>query len=137
MSLPSRKLTPLFVGPFKILRFKGENAVELELGKRFQQLSRVQNLEYIRPYYRRTPDIGTVHDPPGPILIDGQEEFEVEDILAHRYAGNRLQYLIQWKGRYADEDSWEPAAEIRRNCGDLTREYQPRQSSYALRERDW
>ena len=106
------------------------------MGKRFSHLSKVQNIEYIRPYYRRTPDVGPTERPPSPIIIDGEREYEVEDIISHRYAGNRLQYLIRWSGHREDDDSWEPAAEIRRNCSDLVREYHLRQSSYALRERD-
>lgn len=130
LQLPSRKLSPLFIGPFEIERMKGPNAVHLKFSKRLQQVCPVQNVEYLRPYHPRNPHMGAFCPiPPAPIQVDGEEEFEVEDILAHRTMGKQLQYLIRWKGYTARDDSWEPAAEIRKRCGEIIREYNQRQAS--------
>jgi hypothetical protein len=38
--------------------------------------------------------------PPPPKLIEGEEEYEVDQICAHQHKGccRTLQYLIKWKG---------------------------------------
>ena len=129
LKMASRKLTPLFVGPFKILELRCTNAVKLELSKRLQRISPIQNVQYLRPYVLRDSSTGFVPTLPPPIIVDGEEEFEVEDIIAHCYVQRKKEYLIRWKGYSATDDSWEPATEIRRNCGDLVRDYEYRQLS--------
>ena len=42
--------------------------------------------------------------PPPPIEVDGEEEFEVEEILDSRIRYRKLQYLIKWLG-YPDTDN--------------------------------
>ena len=45
---------------------------------------------------------------PPPEEVEGQEEFEVEAILAHRGQGARRRYLIKWKGYPTSDNTWEP-----------------------------
>ena len=39
---------------------------------------------------------------------DGEEEFEVEDILGSRQHRNRQEFLVKWKGYPTSESTWEP-----------------------------
>src|SRR5256885_14668777 len=43
---------------------------------------------------------GQKNEPPEPVIVDDEEEWEVDDILdSRRYGrGKRLQYLVKWKG---------------------------------------
>ena len=47
-----------------------------------------------------------------PILVDGEEEFEVERILNHRKRARKWEYLVKWKGYGAHENSWEPESHM-------------------------
>ena len=51
--------------------------------------------------------------PPSPIVVDGEEEYEVEAILKHKGKGARRLYLVMWKGYPIIEASWELESHIR------------------------
>ena len=63
--------------------------------------------------------------PPAPIDVDGELEFEVEQVLHHRdvKSGKRSkrEYLIKWLGYGAEHNSWEPATGM--NCDELIDKY--------------
>jgi hypothetical protein len=43
---------------------------------------------------------------PGPTLVDGEEEYEVEEILDSKYIQGNLHYYVKWKGYPNSENSW-------------------------------
>jgi hypothetical protein len=45
--------------------------------------------------------------------VDGEEEFEKEDILAHRFVGERLEYLTRLKSYGPEDNSWLPARNLK------------------------
>jgi len=47
-----------------------------------------------------------------PIVIDGEAEWEVEEILDSRWHQRRFQYLIKWKRYGCEHNSWESASEV-------------------------
>jgi len=51
-------------------------------------------------------------DHPPPIVIDGEAEWEVEEILDSCWHQRRFQYLIKWKGYGREHNSWESASEV-------------------------
>ena len=50
--------------------------------------------------------------PPSPIVVDGEEEYEVEAILRHKGKGSWRLYLVMWKGYPITEASWEPESHL-------------------------
>jgi hypothetical protein len=50
--------------------------------------------------------------PPPPELVDGEEEYEVEEILDSKMFRGRLRFLIKWKGYGREHNSWEYATEV-------------------------
>ena len=50
--------------------------------------------------------------PPLPIVVDGEEEFEVEAILMHKGMGAQRLYQVLWKGCPITEASWEPKSHL-------------------------
>src|SRR5277367_4621227 len=43
---------------------------------------------------------------PGPIEVDGEEEYFVERIIDHKKIGRGFKYLVRWRGYGPEEDRW-------------------------------
>jgi len=50
--------------------------------------------------------------PPPPELVDGEEEYVVEEILDSRMFRRRLQYLVKWEGYRIENNTWEYAENL-------------------------
>lgn len=101
---PSKKLDHKMIGPFKVLRAHG-NAYTLDLPAHMAIHS-----TFHASLLRKDPGDplpGQHQEPPPPIKIDDQDEYEVDDILAARLfgRGKRLQFKVKWKG-YPPDDAW-------------------------------
>jgi len=46
--------------------------------------------------------------PPLPEIVDGEEEWVVEDILDSQMVNWKLCYLVKWEGFSVEHNSWEP-----------------------------
>jgi Integrase zinc binding domain/Integrase core domain len=92
------KLAPRRHGPFKVTQIISPVAVRLELPSQWN-IHPVFHNNLLTPY-TETPSHGPNFTRPPPDLIDGEEEYEVEQIRSHRTWGwsKTLQYLIKWKG---------------------------------------
>lgn len=47
---------------------------------------------------------------------------QVQNIVEHRYVGNRLEYKIRWKGYSAKDDTWEAKNSL--SCPDIIKKYE-------------
>lgn len=110
LKVPSPKLGQRFVGPFKINAIISAVAVRLKLPNtmKIHPVFHVSLLKAAVP----NPFPGRSAQPPDPVLIDGEEQFVVEEILDSRIHRNQLQYLVKWEGYPAEENSWEPVDNI-------------------------
>ena len=50
--------------------------------------------------------------PLSPIVVNGEQEFEVEAILRYKGTGARRLYQVLWKGYPITEASWEPESHL-------------------------
>jgi len=121
MTRPSPKLSHRRLGPFKIERQVGPLAYRLKLPHRIRQLHPVFNIVKLsaapeNPILGRKPQA-----PPPPIVVDGEEEWEVEEILDSRWHRRRFQFLVKWKGFSREHNSWEVASDVK--APDLVAEY--------------
>ena len=64
---------------------------------------------------------GQIQEPPLPIEIDGEEEYEVESVLDSRMYRKKLQYRVAWLG-YPPDSTWYDAENFE-NSPDLIREF--------------
>src|SRR6266404_4917008 len=124
LKLPHQKakLTPKCLGPFKIIQEISPVAYRLELPPNWR-IHDVFHASLLTPYYE-TAAHGPNFTRPPPDLIDGEEEYKVERIVAHRQFGRskRLQYLIKWKGYPESDNTWESADQV--HAPDLIKHYQ-------------
>ena len=58
--------------------------------------------------YKVTAEYSIPFKHPAPETIDGQEEYEVNEILAKRRHGHKCQHqnLVSWKGYPGSDNSW-------------------------------
>lgn len=75
------KMKPRFIGPFRVIRLIGANAFELALPESMK-VHPVFNVSLLRKYYGE-------YSPPGPIIVEGEVEYEVDRIIRHRGNGKR------------------------------------------------
>jgi hypothetical protein len=119
---PTAKLAPKCHGPFPIIRVLSPITYELRLPAQWK-LHPVFHVDLLTPY-RETEFHGANYDKPLPDLIDGEEEYEVERIVASRHfgRGHKLQYLIKWKGYPDAENQWVAKEDV--FAEDAIREFQ-------------
>jgi transposase InsO family protein len=132
----TRKLARLFDGPFKVKACIGDNAYELDLPASVQ-LHPVFNVSQLRPYEdpsARFP--GRVVEPQPPVVVDGEEEYEVEAILAHREHRRRREYLVKWVGYPSLHNTWEPLTNLG-NAMDVVESYKAAAGIAAVNRRTY
>jgi hypothetical protein len=107
---PSAKLAPRRHGPFLVTSAISHTSYRLKLPPQWK-IHNVFHASLLTPY-KETPEHGPNFAEPSPDLIDGEPEWEVEQLLGSRRRRNQLQYLVRWKGFSEAHDSWEPSAHI-------------------------
>ena len=109
----SKKISPKREGPFEIQEVLGPLTYRLTLPVRWK-IHPVFHAALLTPY-RQTQAYGPNYPNPPPDLIEGEEEYEVEAIIAWRKRGRTRQYLIKWKGYPTSDNSWEPESNLKRS----------------------
>jgi len=97
-------LVEQFVGPYKIKAVISSNVVELELPATVR-IHLVVNVSQIKRYINQVD--GQRKEAPQPVVVEGEEEWEVEKILNKRKIRGKDKFLVQWKGFTAEGDTWE------------------------------
>ena len=114
LALPyqTRKLAPKRHGPFTITKRVSPVAYQLGLPPTWT-IHDVFHASLLTQY-KETAEHGTNFHQPPPEMVDGEEEYEVQAIMGHRFFGKRrkLQYLVRWKGYSAADDTWETADQV-------------------------
>ena len=117
---PSDKLDHLKLGPFKILEQVNPVTFKLDLppSMKIHPIFHVSMLEA----YASNNIPNRITPAPLPIEIDGEEEYEVEDILDAKYFGKTLKFLVKWKGYQDHDNTWEPETSLT-NCSEILNKF--------------
>ncbi|KAL0195007.1 hypothetical protein M9458_008579, partial [Cirrhinus mrigala] len=107
LRLPSRKLSPRYVGPFKILKRINEVTYQLELPANYR-ISPSFHVSLLKPVHPEADPGQEAPEPPPPLDID----YQGKQLLDSRRRGGQLQYLVDWEGYGPEKRSWVAAHDI-------------------------
>ena len=117
---PTQKLRPKRYGPFEVLETVRPVNFRIDLPDQWK-IHNVFHARLLHPYQETEEHSINFQELP-PDLIEGEEEWEVEQILDERIRNKEQQYLIRWKGYLDAHNLWEPLANI--NAPDLISHFQ-------------
>ncbi|KAI2661166.1 Transposon Tf2-9 polyprotein [Labeo rohita] len=107
LRLPSKKLSPRFIGPFTILEQVNPVTYRLQLPPQYR-IHPTFHVSLLKPCHEPllpSTEPGQEEDPPPPLVLEEGSIYSVNEILQSRRRGGRLEYLIDWEG-YGPEERW-------------------------------
>jgi hypothetical protein len=100
-----KKLDYQKLGLFTIVKQINTVAIQLKL-LNSMKIHHVFHVSLLEPYHASNIPWRT-HEPPPPIVVNGEQKYEVEEILDLRISHRQLQYLVHWQGYDINEYTWE------------------------------
>ena len=114
----NNKLCARYIGPFAVTAVVNANAYQLALPPQLQALHPTFNIDKLKPYRNSAaafPLRPQPFDRPPPAAqadSNGDQQWEVERIMAERKRGRATQYLVAWKGYPAEENTWQSRTDL-------------------------
>lgn len=112
------KLTSKYVGPFRIKHVLADKMVELELPVSMKLKYPRFNISKVKMFRTTKLDFPGREqlDRPLPVLVDGEEEYEVEEIVGKENMkvgrSTVTRYLVKWKGYDMSESTWQKEEDL-------------------------
>ena len=124
------KIGQQFAGPFRVIERIGKLAYRLELPPTMR-IHNVISIAHLEPATNPADDpYGRARQESPPILVDGQEEWEIEKILRKRVTrrgrGHRTEYLVRWVGYGPQDDTWIAERDLG-NANEILQEFNERE----------
>ena len=121
---PSKKLDYKKMGLFKIIKKVGTSSYKLDL-LASMRIHNTFHISLLEPYEdNKFPS--QIQIPPLPIEIDGEPEYELEEIIDSRLYHNKLQYRAKWTGYSPEHDKTWFQAENFNNASLATEQFHSR-----------
>jgi hypothetical protein len=108
---PSKKLAERNLGPYEVISKVGPQSYRIQLPQAFKNVHPTFHISQLEPAQENTIP-GRVQPPPPPIEVDGEQEWEVDEIVDSRIKriGRKtvFQYKVRWLGYEdtPDEFDW-------------------------------
>jgi hypothetical protein len=97
---PSKKLGRKWIGPYQIVKKLGDLNYQLKLPQSMK-IHDVFHVHLLKPHHP-----SSWHQKPlPPVEVEGEEEYEMEEVLNSRIQRGKLEFLVTWKG-YLGELTW-------------------------------
>jgi hypothetical protein len=113
---PSKKLAEKFLGPYELIARPGTHSYTLRLPDSMRAVHPVFHVSMLEP---APPNVipNRTQSPPPPVSIDGEQEFEIAEVLDSKIDNRRrckLLYNVKWLGYEGtdEETSWVLASEL-------------------------
>src|SRR5580692_10096902 len=103
---PSKKMEQKRLGPFTITKKISPVTYQLRLPSHMN-IHPMFHIDLLMPY-KETAEYSIPFKCLAPETIDGEEEYEIEEIISERRHGRKRQhqYLVSWKGYPRSDNSW-------------------------------
>ena len=130
---PSKKFAEKYLSPFEIIGRAGTHSVILRLPDSMRAVHPVFHVSMLEPSVPNTI-LNRTEPLPAPVVIDGEPEYEVTEILDSKIDRRRrpcnLLYLVRWSGYEGtdEETSWLLATELG-NASEIVAEFHIRYPS--------
>jgi transposase InsO family protein len=111
LKLPSRKLTPRYIGPFRVLQRVGNQAYRLALPEQYSRIHNVFHVSLLEPWRKSKSDGNTTESMPMPDLEE-TDEWEVEEIKEEKCIRGTNYFLLKWKDWPSEYNQWVPEEDM-------------------------
>ena len=121
------KLKEKYIGPFKIVEKLNEVTYRVELPSKYR-VHNVFHSSLLKTSNESDPEafpnrsIINTQPPVVKSINDGEDEWEIEKLVAKRKRRNRIEYLVRWKGWSSEYDEWKTVDQLN-NARRLMKEY--------------
>jgi Chromo (CHRromatin Organisation MOdifier) domain len=124
-SHPFAKLAPKWYSLFPVVQVINPVVFKLKLPDQWYQkhVHPVFHVSLLSPY-KEMEENGQAFTEPAPDVIEGEEKYEVEQVLDSRWKGRgkgHLEYFLKWEGYLHAHNTWEPADQV--HADDLVEEF--------------
>ena len=112
------------MGPFEVVEKTGPHTYRLALPS-WMKIHDNINVRRLSPWKGNEVN-GMTPAPPEPEIIDGEEYYEIEQIIDSRVRWGKLRFLVRWAGYDESHDTWERADEIEERAGEAVEDFYQR-----------
>jgi hypothetical protein len=109
LKMSSPKLTDRCLGPFEVTEKLSERAYHLKLPENLK----IHDVFYVGLLSKVNEDPARpIVQEPGPLEVEGEEEYEVEEIVDSERHRDGWYYRVKWKGYGPETNTWELKANL-------------------------